>query len=97
MYAVCVMGWRKHTGNTISLFGDKRDDSSDRKRDREGHDDDDDAERGKRIRRARKQHGKFKLREVTWCSVEMDSNRVVGRNDMKMIKTISQKGEGETA
>lgn len=73
----------------------KRDDSSDRKRDREGHDDD--AERGKRIRRARKQHGKFKLRDVAWCSVEMDSNKVVGRNDMKMINTISQKGEGETA
>lgn len=73
----------------------KRDDSSDRKRDREGHDDD--AERGKRIRRARKQHGNFKLREVAWCSVEMDSNKVVGRNDMKMINTISQKGEGETA
>lgn len=73
----------------------KRDDSSDRKRDREGHDDD--AERGKRIRRARKQHGKFKLRDVAWYSVEMDSNKVVGRNDMKMINTISQKGEGETA
>lgn len=72
----------------------KRDDSSDRKRER-GHDDD--AEQGKRIRRARKQHGKFKLREVAWCSGEMDSNKVVGRNDMKMINTISQKREGETA
>lgn len=73
----------------------KRDDSSDRMREREGHDDD--AERGKRMRRARKQHGKFKLREVAWCTGEMDSNKELGRNDTEMINTISQKGEGETA
>lgn len=44
---------------------------------------------------SQKQHGKFKLREVAWCSGKMDSNKV-GKNDMKMINTISEKGEGQS-
>lgn len=56
-----------------------------------GHDD---VERGKRMRRARKQHGKFKLREVACCSGEMDGNKVVGRNDIENDKYNFTKERG---
>lgn len=62
-----------------------------REREREGHDD---VEREKRMWRARKQHGKFKLREVACCSGEMDGNKVVGRNDMENDKYNFTKDRG---